>query len=104
VTRGDVYELSLRRGRGREQRGPRYGVIVQAAAVLDLSRVIVAPTSRSAIALSFRPEIELEGTKTRVMVEQMRAVDPQRLGKCVHHLTLDEQHEVDQALRAVLSL
>lgn len=104
VTRGDVYELSLPRGRGREQRGSRYGVIVQAAALADLSTVIVAPTSTSAIPLSFRPEVELQGVKTRVMVEQLRAVDPQRLGKRIHHLTLDEQHAVDQALRAMLDL
>jgi mRNA interferase MazF len=94
MTRGDVYELSLR----------RYGVIVQAAALLDLSTVIVAPTSSSAIPLSFRPEIELEGVRTRVMVDQLRAVDPQRLGKRVHHLALDEQHAVDQALRTMLGL
>lgn len=104
MTRGDVYELRLRRGRGHERRGPRYGVVVQGAAVLDLSTVIVAPTSTSAIPLSFRPEIELDGMRTRVMVEQMRAVDHQRLGRRVHHLTLDEQHAVDQALRAVLDL
>jgi mRNA interferase MazF len=104
VTRGDVYELSLHRGRGREQRRSRYGVIVQAAALLDLSTVIVAPTSTGAIPLTFRPQIEIEGARTRVMVEQLRAVDPQRLGKRVHHLTLDEQHAVDQALRSVLNL
>lgn len=104
MTRGDVHELSLRRGRGHEQRGPRYGVIVQATALLELSTVVVAPTSTSAIPLTFRPEIEIEEARTRVMVEQLRAVDPQRLGKRVHHLTLDEQHAVDQALRAVLGL
>jgi mRNA-degrading endonuclease toxin of MazEF toxin-antitoxin module len=38
------------------------------------------------------------------MVDQLRAVDPQRLGKRVHYLTLDEQHAVDQALRTMLGL
>jgi mRNA-degrading endonuclease toxin of MazEF toxin-antitoxin module len=38
------------------------------------------------------------------MVDQLRAVDPQRLGKRVHHLALDEQHAVDQALRTMLGL
>jgi mRNA-degrading endonuclease toxin of MazEF toxin-antitoxin module len=38
------------------------------------------------------------------MVDQVRAVDIRRLGKHTYHLTLDEQHAVDQALRSVLNL
>ena len=40
----------------------------------------LAPTSTSALAASFRPEIEVLGRRTRVLVEQTAAVDPQRLG------------------------
>jgi mRNA interferase MazF len=104
VTRGDVYRVRFGRGRAREQQGPRYGVIVQTAALLDLSTVVVAPTSRSASPASFRPVIEIAGQKTSVMVDQVRAVDIRRLGKHTYHLTLDEQHAVDQALRSVLNL
>ena len=48
VTRGEVYRVTLPAVRGREQRGPGYGVIVQAEALLGLSTILIAPTSRSA--------------------------------------------------------
>ena len=44
MTRGDVYRVRLPAGPGREQRGPRYGVIVQADALLVLSTAIIDPT------------------------------------------------------------
>jgi mRNA interferase MazF len=44
------------------------------------SVVLVAPTSLSAKAASFRPEIELLGETTRVLVEQIGAIDAGRLG------------------------
>jgi mRNA interferase MazF len=104
MTRGDVYRVRFGRGRGHEQRGPRYGVIVQADALLDLSTVIVAPTSTTALPATFRPEIELKGTRTRVLVEHVRSIDLQRLGKRVRRLTREEQQAVDDALNVVLGL
>jgi mRNA interferase MazF len=56
VVRGEVRRLRVPRGRrGSEQRGARFAVIVQADELLALSTVLVAPTSRSAPAQSFRP-------------------------------------------------
>ena len=44
-------------------------------------------------------------TKTRVMVEQLLAVDPEaRLGDFAGRLSQQEMHSVDEALRAVLAL
>jgi mRNA interferase MazF len=79
VTRGEIYRVRMPARRGREHAGPRYAVIVQAEALLGLSAVILAPTSRSAARATFRPEIEVAGEKTRVLVEQLRAVDIDRL-------------------------
>ena len=79
--RGDLFRL--RPGKdsaGHEQRGPRYAVAIQSDGIL-LSTLIVAPTSASAQAAIFRPEIEMDGTRTRVLVDQMRAVDASRLGE-----------------------
>jgi len=104
VTRGDVYRIRLPRSRGREQAGPRYGVIVQADELLGLSTAIVAPTSRSAAAAIFRPEIELHNESTRVLLEQLRAVDIERLEKFAGRLTSAEQQAVDDALTLVLDL
>jgi mRNA interferase MazF len=104
VLRGDVYELRPPRGSGHEQRGSRYGVVVQSQAFLPRSVVIVAPTSRSARPASFRPEIDIDGETIRVLVEQVGAVDASRLGDCVSRLTGEEMWGVDESLRVVLGL
>lgn len=104
MRRGDVHELRPPRGRGHEQRGRRFGVILQADEFLPRSVVIVAPTSQSARSATFRPEIEINDQTTRVLVEQLGAVDTTRLGERVGHLAPPEQWEIDDALRVILSL
>jgi mRNA interferase MazF len=71
---------------------------------MPLSTLLVAPTSTSARAASFRPQILLDGMTTRVLVEQTAAVDPTRLGEQIGHLGFDELRQVDAALRIVLEL
>lgn len=104
MVRGDVFRLKVPRGLGHEQSGERFGVVVQADELLPRSVVLVAPTSRSARAASFRPEIEIEGEVTRVLVEQVGAVDLQRLGDLAGHLSREEQWGIDDALTTVLGL
>lgn len=104
MLRGDVCRLRLGRRQGHEQSGVRYGVVVQSDALLGLSTVLVAPTSTSARAASFRPEITIGTARTRVLVEQAGAVDAGRLGERVSHLTPEEQWGVDLALQTVLDL
>ena len=104
MRRGDIFALRLPESVGHEQRGPRFGVVVQSDAFLPRSVVLVAPTSTSAKAASFRPEIDIDGTATRVLVEQVGAVDLQRLGDLAGHLTSEEQWGVDAALLTVLGL
>jgi len=102
--RGDVHALKVPRGsQGHEQRGKRYAIVVQSD-LLPLSTWLVAPTSTSARPASFRPEVEVAGERTKVLVEQTAAVDPQRLGAAVGHLTHAEMVEVDTSLRVVLGL
>jgi len=104
VRRGEVYRFRIPKGVGHEQHGVRYGVIAQADELLPRSVVIVAPTSRGARPASFRPEIEVAGETTRVLVEQVGAVDAQRLGDRVNLLTPEEMWAVDDALVTVLGL
>jgi mRNA interferase MazF len=104
VRRGDVFRLRLGRRQGHEQSGVRYGVIVQSDALLRLSTVLVAPTSTAARPASFRPEVEIGGNITRVLVEQTGAVDMSRLGDHHGHLTTEELWGVDPALQTVLDL
>lgn len=104
MRRGDIFALRLPNGIGHEQQGKRYGVVVQSDALLPRSVVLIAPTSTSARSASFRPEIEVEGVGTRVLVEQMGAVDIGRLGELAGHLTSEEQWGVDAAILTVLGL
>ncbi len=104
MRRGEVFGLRLPKGVGHEQQGRRYGILIQADELLPRSVVLIAPTSRSARPASFRPEIELDGEVTRVLVEQLGAVDVSRLGDSHGHLTAAEVWAVDEALTTVLGL
>ena len=77
---------------------------VQSDAFLPRSTVLVAPTSRSARAASFRPEVEIGGETSRVLVEQLGAVDTTRLGELAGLLSAQEMWGVDAALEIVLDL
>ncbi|MGR7023273.1 type II toxin-antitoxin system PemK/MazF family toxin [Geodermatophilus sp. URMC 62] len=102
--RGEVYRLRSPRGtQGHEQAGVRYAVVVQSD-LLRLSTWLVAPTSTSARAATFRPEVSVQGRPTLVLAEQTTAVDPQRLGESAGSLTSEELRRVDAALRLVLGL
>ncbi|MPZ26406.1 MAG: type II toxin-antitoxin system PemK/MazF family toxin [Micromonosporaceae bacterium] len=102
--RGDIYRLkSLRNAVGHEQRGPRYAVVLQSDR-LHSSTLLVAPTSTSVRPASWRPEIDMDGTTTRVVVDQMTCVDAGRLGDFAGRLSPQEMAEVSSALRWVLEL
>ena len=105
MQRGEVFRLRAPRAvRGHEQAGARYGVVLQADELLALSTVIIAPTSTHALPASFRPEVAIDGAPTHVLVEQIGAIDPSRLGESHGLLTRDELHDVDRALSIVLGL
>ena len=104
MLRGEVYRFKIPKGSGHEQIGVRYGVVVQADEFLPRSVVIVAPTSRSARQASFRPPVEVEGETALVLVEQLGAIDIQRLGKRVAQLSVEDIWSLDEALLTYLGL
>jgi mRNA interferase MazF len=104
VRKGDVYELRPPRRLGHEQQGPRFGVVVQSDALLPRSVVLIAPTSRSARPASFRPEVVIEGEVTRVLVEQVGAIDVNRLGNHVGLASTEEIWGIDESLMTVFGL
>ena len=105
MVRGQVFRLPApREARGHEQRGARYAVVVQSDDFLGLSTTLVAPTSTSAAAATFRPQIEVAGETTRVLVEQTTVVDPERLGRSAGRLDVEELRAVDEALALILAL
>jgi mRNA interferase MazF len=102
--RGDLYHLRTdKNATGHEQRGLRYAVAVQSDGI-GLSTLIVAPTSTSAQPAIFRPEIDMTGTRTRVLVDQMRAVDASRLGDFAGRIDGQEADELDRAVRLMLGV
>ncbi len=100
--RGEVYRLPAR-GKGHEQRGRRYAVVIQPD-WLALSTWVVAFTSTSARPTSFRPDVEIAGQSTLVLCDQIATVDLSRLAEQAGYLTLDEMQRVDAALALVLDL
>ena len=105
MTRGAVVRLSARRrARGHEQRGSRYGIVVQSDDFAELSTSLVAPTSASVRPTTFRPSVAIAGVDTRVLVEQLHAVDVLSLKEPVGHLAPAEMQSVDDALRVLLEL
>ncbi len=103
--RGDVYRLRAnKQAQGHEQRGPRYAVVVQSD-YLNLSTLLVAPTSMSARPADFRPSITLNGSETRVLVEQTSALNAEtRLGDFAGRLNAVELADLDRALALVFGL
>jgi mRNA interferase MazF len=58
----------------------------------------------SARPASFRPEIDLLGETTRVLIEQVGAVDASRIGDLVGRVSAEQQWGIDEALMTVLGL
>lgn len=107
MDRGECFRIKSPRGtRGGEQRGERYGVIVQSNLLLGLglSTVLLAPTSKSARGGSFRPTVDFGRGLTKVLAEQTNSCSVERLGESVGRLSNEEMNAVDDALRIVLGL
>ena len=103
--RGDLYRLRAPKDvRGHQQGGARFAVVVQSDD-LPLSTWIVAPTSTGRRGATFRPEIDIDGVKSRVLVEQLTVIDPEtRLGEFAGRLDPEELRMVDAALLTILGL
>ena len=70
-----------------------------------LSVVTVIPTSTSAGRSVFRPELEIDGRPTRVLVDQIRSIDTDYVvGDPVDYLNRDELAEVELALAHYLGV
>ena len=103
--RGDAVALRPpRAASGREQRVRRYAVVVQADDVDWLTTVVVVPTSTSAQPAIFRPEVTIDGRRTKLLTDQVSAVDRSRVGRSVGRLSRVELQELDESLQRMLGL
>jgi len=89
VLRGDVSARAAPRHSGTSSTASGTALLSKPTSSSEVSRSR-SPTSTSARAASFRPEAEIAGETTRVLVEQVGAVDAQRLGELSGHLTREE--------------
>lgn len=98
MIRGAVYRIDLGRPRGHEQGGKRLGLVVSPSDS-PLSVATVIPTSTSAGPSIHRPELEIAGRSTRMLVDQVRSIDINYVvGDPVDYLTRDQLAEVELAL------
>ncbi|WP_310961243.1 type II toxin-antitoxin system PemK/MazF family toxin [Nocardioides terrisoli] len=98
MIRGAVYRADLGPGRGHEQGGKRYAIVVSPSD-MNWSVATVLPTSTSAQASIYRPEIETVGDLTRVLVDQIRTIDVSYLSdEPVEYLTRDQMGGIEHAL------
>lgn len=104
MIRGAIYRIDLGRPRGHEQRGKRLGLVVSPSESA-LSVVTVIPTSTSAGPAIHRPEVEIAGQMTRLLVDQIRSIDTDYLvGEPVDYLSRDQLAEVELALAHYLGI
>jgi mRNA interferase MazF len=104
VIRGAVYRIDLGRTRGHEQRGKRLGLVVSPSDS-PLSVVTVIPTSTSVGPSIHRPDLEIAGRPTRLLVDQIRSIDVDYVdGDPVDYLTRDQLAQVDLALAHYLGV
>lgn len=80
VKRGEVWWVNLDPTIGTEIRKTRPALIVSPDDMnAALPRVIVAPLTSKGQALGCRPEIRFRGKKARILLDQIRSIDKQRL-------------------------
>nr|WP_206323438.1 type II toxin-antitoxin system PemK/MazF family toxin [Streptomyces sp. HNM0574] len=105
VIRGAVYRIDLGDAkRGREQRGKRLGLVLSIQRD-DWSVVTVVPTSTSAQPSVLRPELEIAGRPTRLLVDQIRTIDTEYVvGDPVDYLPREEMAEVETVVSRYLGL
>jgi mRNA interferase MazF len=102
--RGDIYRLKTsKHATGHEQRGSRYGIVMQSDAVMR-STVVVVPTSTSTIEDDTRVRLVFRGVETFALTEQMAAVDRSRLGEKVGRVDFQTIYEIEKAIRLLLGM
>ena len=92
------------KGEAMQIQGVRYGVVVQADELLPVVNVIALSNNLTRGPTSTVSTRDCRRWRHDVLVEQLGAVDAQRLGDQVGYLSPDELWSVDDALITVLGL
>jgi len=95
VKRGEVYWVNLDPTVGSEIQKVRPALIVSPDDMnAALLRVIIAPLTSGGQPMGCRPEIEFKGKSARILLDQLRSVDKQRLGGRMGKIDLALWHPV----------
>ena len=91
VRRGEVYWVELDPTVGSEIRKTRPGLVVSPDDMnAVLPRVIIAPITSGGQPLGCRPEVHFNGKDSRILLDQLRCVDKQRLKSRMGVIPADE--------------
>lgn len=95
VKRGEVYWVNLDPTVGTEVRKTRPALVVSPDDMnAALPRVIIAPLTSKGQPLGCRPELQFKGKPTRILLDQIRTVDKQRLSGKMGEIPLEIWHSV----------
>jgi mRNA interferase MazF len=99
MIRGAVYPVDLGEAkRGHEQRGRRLGLVISIEQNA-WSTVTILPTSTTAQAAVFRPDVVIAGRDTKILIDQIRSIDTRYVsGELVDYLSHDDMAQVEQCL------
>ena len=105
MIRGAVYPVDLGDAkRGHEQRGRRLGLVISIEQDA-WSTVTILPTSTSAQASVFRPEVVIAGRETKILIDQIRTIDVSYVaGELIDYLSRDDMAQVEHSLSRYLGL
>jgi mRNA interferase MazF len=105
VIRGAVYPVDLGDAkRGDEQRGRRLGLVISIEQDA-WSVVTIIPTSTSARASVFRPEVVIAGLETKILIDQVRTIDVSYVtGELIDYLSRDDMAQVEHGLSRYFGL
>lgn len=104
--RGEVYWVNLDPTLGSEVKKTRPAVIISNDGQNRVGKkVIVAPmTSILKKIYPFEVKVILGDKESKVMIDQIRAIDCQRIGRKLGNLSFNEMKELDTILKLVLAL
>jgi mRNA interferase MazF len=105
MIRGAVYPIDPGDAkRGHEQRGRRLGLVISLEQDA-WSTVTVLPTSTSAQASVFRPEVVIAGQETRILIDQIRTIDVSYVvGDLIDYLSRGDMAQVEHSLSRYFGL
>ena len=102
VHRGDVFLVTLHPTRGREIRKTRPCVVVSPDELnAHMGTYIVAPLTRGSHPYPFRVAFRFAGKDGHIVLDQIRTVDQERLGKRLGALTAATMTKIIGVLQAM---